>query len=83
MLRKAELSGKADSENYLGGSSETICTTQDLTITRGVGQLGRNRSTDQNPWRPVSATAQAESKSCHGSVSLLPGLHRCARPLLI
>ena len=29
MLQKAELSGEADSENYLGGSSETICITSD------------------------------------------------------
>jgi hypothetical protein len=34
VLRKAELSMEADSENYLGGSSETICTTSDLTFTR-------------------------------------------------
>jgi hypothetical protein len=34
VLRKAELSIEADSENYLGGSSETICTTSDLTFTR-------------------------------------------------
>ena len=34
MLRKAELSMEADSENYLGGSSETICTTSALTFTR-------------------------------------------------
>jgi len=27
-------SAGADSENYLGGSSETICTTSDLTFTR-------------------------------------------------
>ena len=31
MLRKAELSCEADSKNYLGGSSETICITSDLT----------------------------------------------------
>jgi len=34
VLRKAELSIEADSENYLGGSSETICTISDLTFTR-------------------------------------------------
>jgi hypothetical protein len=34
VLRKAELSMEADSENYLGGSSERICTTSDLTFTR-------------------------------------------------
>jgi hypothetical protein len=35
VLRKAELSGKADSENDLGGSSETICITSDLMFTSG------------------------------------------------
>jgi hypothetical protein len=34
VLRKAELGMEADSENYLGGFSETICTTSDLTFTR-------------------------------------------------
>ena len=34
MLRKAELSREADSENYLGGSSETICITSDWMFTR-------------------------------------------------
>ncbi len=34
MLRKAELSLEADSENYLGGSSETICITSDWMFTR-------------------------------------------------
>jgi hypothetical protein len=34
VLRKAELSMEADSENNLGGSSETICTASDLTFTR-------------------------------------------------
>ena len=34
VLRKAEFSVEADSKNYLGGSSETICTTSDLTFTR-------------------------------------------------
>ena len=34
MLQKAELSGEADSENNLGGSSETICITSDWMFTR-------------------------------------------------
>ena len=34
MLQKAELSCEADSENYLGGSSETLCITSDLMFTR-------------------------------------------------
>jgi hypothetical protein len=34
VLQKAELSDKADSENYLGGSSETICITSDWMYTR-------------------------------------------------
>jgi len=33
VLQKAELSGQADSENNLGGSSETTCTTSDWTFT--------------------------------------------------
>jgi hypothetical protein len=42
VLRKAELSVEADAENYLGGSSETICTTSDLTHPRGIGTLQRS-----------------------------------------
>jgi len=34
VLRKAELGIEADSETYLGGSSETTITTSDLTFTR-------------------------------------------------
>jgi hypothetical protein len=34
VLQEAELSGQADSENNLGGSSETICITSDWTFTR-------------------------------------------------
>ena len=34
MLQEAELSGQAESENNLGGSSETTCTTLDWTYTR-------------------------------------------------
>jgi hypothetical protein len=34
VLRKAELSRETDSENYLGGSSETICITSDCMFTR-------------------------------------------------
>jgi hypothetical protein len=34
MLQKAELSAEADSENNLGGSSETICITSDWMCTR-------------------------------------------------
>jgi hypothetical protein len=34
VLQEAELSGQADSENNLGGSSETICITSDWKYTR-------------------------------------------------
>jgi len=51
VLRKAELCIEADLENYLGGSSETICTTSDLTITNdqllhegGFNHRGQPRS---------------------------------------
>jgi hypothetical protein len=33
VLQKAGLSVEADPENYLGGSSETICITSDLMYT--------------------------------------------------
>ena len=52
MLQEAELSGEADSENNLGGSSETTCTTSDWTYTRspatgcGPDEDGRNRLGD-------------------------------------
>jgi len=48
VLRKAELSREADSENNLGGSSETICITSDWMFTRspatglGPDEDGRN-----------------------------------------
>ena len=35
MLLTAELSIETDSENYLGGSSETICITSELMFTSG------------------------------------------------
>jgi hypothetical protein len=34
VLRKAELSREADSENYLEGSAKTICITSDWMFTR-------------------------------------------------
>ena len=48
VLQEAELSGQADSENDLGGSSKTICITSDWMFTRspatglGPDEDGRN-----------------------------------------
>jgi hypothetical protein len=39
VLRKAELSSEADSENNLGGCSETICITSDWMFTRRLVEL--------------------------------------------
>jgi hypothetical protein len=46
VLQKAGLSDEADPENYLGGSSKTICITSDWMYTRIVcaGQLAGTRS---------------------------------------
>jgi len=63
---------EADSENYLGGSSETICTTSDLTFTRRTDQLLREGC----GW----SCAPGRQDRIDPARAGLPGSTRCRQP---
>jgi len=64
VLQEAELSGQADSENNLGGSSKTICITSDWKFTRSPA-TGRNPDEDRRNTVKRSCLCCRESGS-HG-----------------